>query len=189
MVQTSSKPIALEAFLQQPETKPASEYINGQVYQKYMPKGKHSRLQKDLIFTIDSKLRSAKIAEAFPELRCTFGNRSIVPDIAVIRRERIPFDESGEIANNFLIYPDWTIEILSPDQNPSKVTSNILYCLDYGTQMGWLIDPEEKSAIAYPADARSRYFDQPEQILPVPEWAADLQLKLGDIFQTLQVEP
>ena len=180
--------LTLDAFLKLPETKPASEFMNGRIYQKTMPKGKHSRLQKDLIYTIDSKLRSAKIAEAFPELRCTFGGRSIVPDIAVIRRERIPVDESGEIANNFLIYPDWTIEILSPDQHPSKVTSNILYCLDHGTQMGWSIDPDEKAVIAYPSDARSRYFDRPEHILPVPDWAIGLQLTIGDIFQSLQLE-
>ena len=29
--------ISLDEFLQLPETKPASEYINGQVYQKPMP--------------------------------------------------------------------------------------------------------------------------------------------------------
>jgi putative transposase len=35
----------LEEFLKQPETKLASEYINGRVYQKPMPQGKHSCLQ------------------------------------------------------------------------------------------------------------------------------------------------
>ena len=39
--------ISLDEFLQLPETKPASEYINGQVYQKAMPQGKHSLIQTD----------------------------------------------------------------------------------------------------------------------------------------------
>jgi Uma2 family endonuclease len=30
--------LSLEDFLQLPETKPASEYINGKIYQKPMPK-------------------------------------------------------------------------------------------------------------------------------------------------------
>ena len=34
----------LEEFLQLPETKPASEYIDGKIYQKPMPQGKHSTL-------------------------------------------------------------------------------------------------------------------------------------------------
>ncbi|MEA5471725.1 Uma2 family endonuclease [Spirulina sp. 06S082] len=38
----------LEQFLTLPETKPASEYIEGEIVQKPMPKGKHSRLQLKL---------------------------------------------------------------------------------------------------------------------------------------------
>ncbi len=34
MVQTSIKPITLEAFLKLPETKPASEFIEGRIFQK-----------------------------------------------------------------------------------------------------------------------------------------------------------
>ena len=45
MVQVPEKPLTLEEFLTLPETKPASEYIAGQVIQKPMPQGKHSKLQ------------------------------------------------------------------------------------------------------------------------------------------------
>ena len=45
MVQTSEQTLTLEEFLELPETKPASEYINGQVSQKPMPQGKHSLLR------------------------------------------------------------------------------------------------------------------------------------------------
>jgi Uma2 family endonuclease len=33
MVQTPVKPISLEAFLAMPETKPASEYVDGEIIQ------------------------------------------------------------------------------------------------------------------------------------------------------------
>jgi Uma2 family endonuclease len=42
MVRTPSKPLTLEEFLKLPETKPASEYIDGETIQKLMPQGKHS---------------------------------------------------------------------------------------------------------------------------------------------------
>lgn len=43
MILTDSETkISLAEFLQLPETKPASEYINDQVDQKPMPKRKHS---------------------------------------------------------------------------------------------------------------------------------------------------
>ena len=81
MVQTKSKLLTLSEFLQIPETKPASEFINGNIIQKPMPKGRHSRLQAQLCATINQVTESAKIAYAFPELRCSFGDRSIVPDV------------------------------------------------------------------------------------------------------------
>ena len=49
----------------------------------------------------------------------------------------------------FAIAPDWTIEFLSPDQSQTKVTKIILHCLKHGTQMGWLIAPEDQSVFVY----------------------------------------
>ncbi|MGB6169573.1 MAG: Uma2 family endonuclease, partial [Geitlerinemataceae cyanobacterium] len=76
MVQTSSKHLALDEFLQQPETKPAREYIDAQVIPKPMPQGEHSVIQGELVTTANAALKPNKIARAFPELRCTFGGRS-----------------------------------------------------------------------------------------------------------------
>ncbi len=107
----------LEEFLKLPETKPAREYIDGIIYQKPMPQGKHSRLQTRLSTAINQAGEPKKLALALTELRCTFAGRSIVPDIAVFEWQRIPLDENGQIANRFEIPPDWTIEILSPEQS------------------------------------------------------------------------
>jgi Uma2 family endonuclease len=129
VVQTPTRPITLEEFLQLPETKPASEYIDGQIIQKPMPKGRHSIIQRELLFAISPFLTQKGIAEAFPELRCSFGNRSIVPDVAVFTTDRIPRNADGEIEDTFSAAPDWTIEILSPDQGRVKVLKNIRHCL------------------------------------------------------------
>lgn len=138
----------LEEFLKLPETKPASEFINGEIIQKPMPQGQYSRLQGKLCDAINQIAESAKIAYAFPELCCTFGGESIVPDIAVFRWERIPLQPSGRIANRFEINPDWAIEIISPEQNATKVLRKLLHCSQHGTDLGWLIDPEEESIVA-----------------------------------------
>lgn len=71
MAQTSTKTLTLEEFLKLPETKPASEYINGKVVQKPMPQGKHSKLQGKLVTAINQVVEGQKIAQAFPGLRCT----------------------------------------------------------------------------------------------------------------------
>ncbi len=43
--QPKIKALSLKEFLEISETKPASEYINGHIYQKPMPQGNHSTLQ------------------------------------------------------------------------------------------------------------------------------------------------
>ena len=141
--------LTLEEFLKLPETKPGSEFIEGRIYQKPMPQGKHSRLQFKLCETVNQVTEAPKIALAFPELRCTFGNRSIIPDVAVFTWERIPFDGDREIENVFKIPPDWAIEILSPDQNATKVISNLLHCLNHGTKLGWFVDPGDRVILAF----------------------------------------
>ncbi len=182
MVQTTLKSLTLEEFLQLPETKPASEYIHHQIIQKPMPQGKHSITQCELIIFINFILKPKKVARAFPELRCTFGGRSTVPDVSVFIWNRIPADDNGEIANVFTIAPDWTIEILSPDQSQTKVTKNILHCLNHQTQMGWLIDPDEQCVFVYLPQQQTVVFDEPEMLLPVPSFASELQLSVGELF-------
>ncbi|MBW4521497.1 MAG: Uma2 family endonuclease [Scytolyngbya sp. HA4215-MV1] len=187
MVQVPERTLTLEAFLRLPETKPASEYINGQVVQKPIPQGKHSIIQGELTTAINAAVKRQKVACAFPELRCTFGGRSIVPDIAVFAWERIPVDENGDITNVFPLYPDWTIEILSPEQSLTKVAGNILHCLKQGTQMGWLIDPEEKSLLIFPPGQQPELLQDSEEKLPVPKLVVDLQLTVGEVFGWLKL--
>ncbi|MEG4285446.1 Uma2 family endonuclease [Microcoleus sp. A006_D1] len=140
--------VALEEFLKLPETEPASDFIDEEVIQKTMPQGEHSRLQAKFCAVINQIVETPKIAYAFPELRCTFGGASIVPDVAVFRWERIPIQSSGRIANRFDIHPDWSIEILSPEQSQTKVLSKLLHCSRNGTELGWLMYPEEESILA-----------------------------------------
>jgi Uma2 family endonuclease len=187
MVQVPSKILTLEEFLVFPETKPASEYINGQILQKPMPQGKHSTIQGELCATINSVVKVQKMGWAFPELRCTFSGRSIVPDVAVFSWARLPLDKNGDIANTFAAAPDWIIEILSPEQSHTKVTKKILHALNHGAQMGWLIDPEERFIAAYPAGKQPLPFEDNDAVLPVPEFCQGLQLTLGDIFGWLKV--
>ncbi len=57
-----------------------------------IPQGKHSTLQSEIVTLINQRAKSDKIAYAFPELSCTFADRSMVPDIAVFEWRRIPID-------------------------------------------------------------------------------------------------
>lgn len=174
MVQTPLQPITLEAFAKLPETKPASEFIDGVTIQKPMPQGKHSTIQGDLVQAINAVLKLDRIGRAYPELRCTYGGRSTVPDISVFTWQRIPRTSDGKVANIFEAAPDWTIEILSPGQSQSKVVSNIMHCIAHGTHMGWLIDPEEEMVFIYHADRTIAIFEAANDLLLVPTFANGL---------------
>ena len=186
MVRLPTKPLTLEEFLELPETKPASEYMDGAIVRKPMPQGKHSILQRELSFALTAVFRKNRAAQAFPELRCTFGGRSLVPDIAVFRTQRIPRESNGDVANAFDLHPDWTIEILSPQQSQTKVVRNILHCIDSGTNLGWLLDPEESCIFVYDASRSVRVFEAADEVLPVPEFAKDVRLTAAEIFAWLK---
>ena len=186
MLQAPQKPLTLEAFLELPETKPASEYINGEIIQKPMPQGKHSILQRELSFVLTATFRVDKTAQAFLELRCTFGGRSIVPNITVFLANRIPRESNGDVANVFNLHPDWMIEILSPNQSQTKVIRNILHCLNHGAEMVWLLDPEESCLFVYSPNNLVQVFEDTETILPTPKFAQAVQLTAGEIFAWLK---
>ena len=187
MVQALIKPIALAEFLALPETKPASEFINHQIIKKPMPQGQHSTLQGALTTQINAATQPQKAAWAFPELRCTFRGRSIVPDIAVFSWANIPTNEDGTVANQFNQPPDWTIEILSPGQSSTRVTSNILHCLHYGTTLGWLIDPAEQIVLIYRPKQVPLSLENGGDRLITPTFANRLQLTVQELFSWLRV--
>ena len=182
---TTAISTSLTDFLKLPETQPASEFINGLICQKPLPQGKHSLLQLKFCQAINLVAEPEKIALAFPELRCNFGDRSLVPDATVFTWSRIVLEPNGEVANSFNIYPDWTVEILSPDQKATRVISNILHCLKYGTQLGWLIDPEERSILVFrpkqePVELRG------DDLLPMPDFF-NLELTVANVFGWLKL--
>ena len=116
--------------------------------------------------------------------------------MAIFTWKRIPTNGNGAIANTFAAHPDWAIEILSPDQSVTRVITNILHCLNHGAQMGWLIDPAEQLVLVYIPKQQLRSFDVKsdrdvalqENCLPVPTFAAELQLTVEQVMGWLKVK-
>ena len=185
MVQASAPLLTLDAFLQLPETQPASEYFNYQAIQKPMPQGEHSLIQVALCKAVDQVAEPQRIAKAFSELRCVFGGAAIVPDVSVFRWERIPRTPSGRVANRFEVHPDWAIEILSPDQAQTRPLEKLLHCAEHGTEIGWLIDPEAESILTLSAESQIKLF-RGSQVLPALT-GVDLALSADDVFDWLRL--
>ncbi len=182
-IETDNK-LTLTDFLNLPETKPAQEFIEGKIYQKPMPQFQHSTIQGRLCESINQVARNMKIAYAFPELRCTFANQSIVPDIAVIRWAKIPCDDTGKIMNRCESYPDWCIEILSPAQSLTQVLNKLLICSREGTEISWLINAEEETIFVIFGEQKIESY-QGDRTLPVLK-DLDLSLTPETIFNWLK---
>ena len=176
--------LTLAKFLELAETQPEQEYIAGEILQKPMPQGEHSVLQASLVTKINQIGKAQKLACAFPELRCTFAENSIVPDVAVFEWQNIPLKLNGRIANKFEIAPDWTIEILSPNQSANRIIRKISFCLSQGTKLGWLIDPGDESVVIFEQNS-TPMVKAGKDILSVLSILESWQLSAADLFDCL----
>lgn len=177
--------LTIEEFLELPyvEESPSWEYVDGVAIQKPMPKTRHSILQKRLLTEVDNH---SETYTALPELRCTFAGRSVVPDIAVIAWDRIQVNEVGEPEDNFIEAPDWSIEILSPDQNANRVIDNLLHCIRHGCQLGWMLDPDDYSVLIVAPQQEPNVCRGTCQ-LQVLE-GVHLELTAGQVFAWLKID-
>jgi Uma2 family endonuclease len=150
--------ISLEEFLRQPEIDehPYLEYINGKIAAKVSPQKKHGALEKQLMIHIDGYSEPRQLGTTFPELRCTFAGRSMIPDVVFLLDEHIETDERGDYLNLTLRPPDIHIEIISPDQGVRKCREKLVFSTANGCRLGWLIDPERETVHVFRPDRHTR---------------------------------
>ncbi len=178
------KTLTLEDFLKLSylDESPPWEYVHGVALQKPMPKTRHSILQKRLLNAVDN---NSDDYTALPELRCTFGGRSVVPDVAVIAWDRIQINEVGEPEDNFIAAPDWTIEILSPEQKATRVIDNILHCLRHGCKLGWMLDPDDYSILIFARNQEPEVCRGSHQVMVID--GVNLALTAEEVFNWLKI--
>lgn len=143
--------ISLEEFLRLPEIDehPYLEYIDGRIEAKAPPQTKHAVIEKELMKHVDAYSEPRQLGTTFPQLRCTFGGRSIVPDVVFLLDEHIETDEKGEFLDPTLLAPDIHVEILSPDEPVRRCREKLVFSTANGCQLGWLIDPERQIVEVY----------------------------------------
>jgi len=177
---TASK-LSLQDFLNYPEIQPAREYIAGKIYQKPRLKGRQERVLNRILDIINQMEKRQQTAYAFSDLRCTFENYSLVPDITVFNWNNLPVDARGNIVRDRELIPNWIIEILSPEEHSLRTINNILICLERGAQLGWLVDVIEQKVISFPQGEQPQ-IKQNDDCLPVLEGLGTLKLSVTDLF-------
>ena len=181
----TQRQISLEDFLRLPEEKPALEYFDGMVTQKVSPKTRHSRLQGVLVERINAFARPHRLAEAFPELRATFGGASTVPDVVVLRWDRIPYDDNGILVDDLFQPPDIAIEIVSPEQSPNQLIRKSLWYVSHGVQIALLVDPDDASVLAFRHGQELRVLRNADRI-DLDEVISGFAITVAELFQSLR---
>jgi Uma2 family endonuclease len=148
------------------DTSPALELLENGVQRKLMPTFEHSELQLNLVNAI--RAASGKY-KAYQEIRCNVGGLSLVPDVLVI--------PTGQASGHFSGAPVWVIEIRSPGQSTTELTTKIIHCLNNGTVLGWLIDIQRSRIMVWQNDELDVY-----QGLDVPPALEILALNVDEIL-------
>ncbi len=104
------------------------------------PKLVHSTIQGELFLNLITYCRPKKLGRVFPELRCTFGGISIVPNLCYFRQDRMPDLTNPVDREDVLFAPDLIIEILSRGQTVGELTRKIRSAIRRGVRLGWLVD-------------------------------------------------
>ena len=143
--------LSLEGFLRLPEIDrhPYLEYIDGRIVAKVSPKLRHSVIQMELGTAMNAFAIPRRHGQTFPELRCTFDGRSIVPDLVLLLEDHIAVDERGEFIDDVAIPPDLHVEIVSPKQGIAEADEKLRHSTAHGCALGWLIHPDRKAIDVY----------------------------------------
>lgn len=181
------KTLTLEEFLRVPgiDEPPYREYIDGRIETKMSPQKKHGRLGKRLMIHMDAYSEPRDLGETFPELRCTFANRSIVPDVVFLLDEHIETDENDVVLNPTPWPPDIHVEIVSPDKSAKKCREKLAHSVAHGCPLGWLIDPERMTVHVFRPGKRPQQVPD-DGILEGDRVLPGYRLPVAELFEWLK---
>lgn len=135
-----------------PEVKPAIELYRGTLRQKMSPRFTHADLQTKFAIALRSWAEGR--GRVGTEWRFYFierdgePNSSLVPDLAYLSYDRVPYDaiEEAERPN---VAPDIAIEIRSPDDRPVHVEEKTALYRAYETPWVVVVEPRTQSIDVY----------------------------------------
>lgn len=161
---TTSK-LTLDEFMALPDTKPGSEFIDGEILQKPMPNIAQMIIQQLLGLVVGLFVRRHGLGISGPEGRCVFGppggGRPLLPDFLFVARAHLAgLDLRGPITRA----PDLAVEILSPDDRMTEVMDKLRFYLLHGVRLVWLIDPDNRTVTVMVSVSEARILSEDDTL-------------------------
>ncbi|MBV8172425.1 MAG: Uma2 family endonuclease [Candidatus Eremiobacteraeota bacterium] len=173
-----------------PQTKPATEWINGRALQKVSPQERHARAQGAIVSAMREwahRTGAGRVGTEW-EFRVTpphEATRPLVPDVAFLSYDRLSYDDDSAAQIPYMA-PDVAIEVLSPDDRRRDVAEKIRVYLAAGAKLVVLVDSERRTMTSYDAEGFNGFegdetFNHPA--LP------GFEVVVGKIFEKPQPRP
>lgn len=136
-----------------PETKPATEFIDGRMVKKMSPRGLHSRVQGAILFALTGWANEDGRGRVGPEWDFDLTppgeqKNRLTPDVAYVSYQRISYDDDAA-AEIPVVAPNVAVEILSPGQTFENSQRRVRIFLACGSELVVLIDPRAETAMLY----------------------------------------
>ena len=145
------------------------ELVRGLLVVRELPGMRPARVAMDLALALGAHVRAAALGRVYAEAGFKLASNPDTvrgPDVAFIRRDRIPDPEPTGFAH---FAPDLVVEVISPGDRAGEVLAKVADWLSAGTRLVWVLDPARRVARVYRDDGT-------EQIL-----TADESLDGGDV--------
>jgi Uma2 family endonuclease len=156
---------------------PAELYDGKVVYKMANPE--HGLIQVKVSKKLDLHLDQNPIGYVLSETNFRlWPNRpkeSRIPDVAFVKKERMPADLRRFPA----MAPDLAIEIISPDDNFLDVMNKVDEYLEQGSQVVWLIISSSREVLVCTAASKHGVRD----VLTLPELLPGFSLPVSEIFE------
>jgi Uma2 family endonuclease len=132
-----------------PPAKPALEWINGRILQKMSPRRRHALAQGRFFAALDVWAQVRGCGMVGTEWECRIAppdeiRRPLVPDVAYMSYERIPFDRIDDAAIPRVAFKA-VVEVLSPDDRMTDVEEKVRVYLACGTIAVFLVDTQNQT--------------------------------------------
>jgi Uma2 family endonuclease len=141
------------------------DLIRGDLYQMPPVGAEHGAIESNLIIVLGGYIRARRLGQVYT------GDTGFIisqdeqtwlsPDVAFVRAERLPQERwTGFVP----VPPDLAVEIVSPSDRPSLVTSKVLQYLAAGVSLVWVVEPDERTITVFARDGSRNVYRQDDEI-------------------------
>jgi len=179
MIARQSRLLTLDEFLEQPETEPYTELIDGVLEQKPVGKKPHSRSQLRIAMLL-LEHPATMAGSAWPELGLRFPNTPAgnlrVPDLSYYLPGNIDEDAEEDYPARA---PDLCVEVRSKGQAASGQQDRLAFLREQGASCTLLIDPESRTVEVHDQGAVRVAGDGDEVVL---HGLGGFSFRVGELF-------